>query len=161
MAKKILVAIDGSEPSMKAVRYVGETVLGCKEIEITLFSILPEIPHELYKGLSDELKQMIPGFESKLGSLADIRHLEEGELRKALEEAKGVLVSFGIPEDKIEIKVKRKKEGVARDILREVEKYGYDTIVVGRRGKAGAFFIGSVSTKVVNNARNCAVWVVD
>jgi nucleotide-binding universal stress UspA family protein len=39
---------------------------------------------------------------------------------------------------------------------------GYGTIVVGRRGisKAEQFLFGSVSNKIVQNAKDCTVWVV-
>ena len=39
---------------------------------------------------------------------------------------------------------------------------GYDVVVLGRRGISGVreFFFGSVSSKIVNHARDCTVWVV-
>ncbi|RKX63441.1 MAG: universal stress protein, partial [Thermodesulfobacteriota bacterium] len=83
------------------------------------------------------------------------------KIKETLEQAKEMLQKSSIPEDNIEIAVRRKKEGIARDILRELEKGAYDTIVVGRRGVSGAFFFGSVSDKIVKYARNCAVWVID
>ena len=43
MAKKILVAMDASEHAMKAAGYVAETLKGCKDVKITLFSVIPEV----------------------------------------------------------------------------------------------------------------------
>ena len=37
MAKKILVAMDASEHAMKAVRYVAETLKGCKDVKLHYF----------------------------------------------------------------------------------------------------------------------------
>ncbi|HDD35196.1 MAG TPA: universal stress protein [Candidatus Desulfofervidus auxilii] len=161
MAKKILVAIDGSEPSMKAVRYVGETVKGCKDVKIVLFSVLPEMPKGLDELLGTDYVSVVPHIKERLGDLGQLRLRQEEEMKKALENAKEVLKSAGIPEKNIEIAVRRKKEGIAKDILREVESGHYDTIVVGRRGISGAFFFGSVSDKVIKYAHNCAVWVID
>jgi nucleotide-binding universal stress UspA family protein len=49
------------------------------------------------------------------------------------------------------------------DILRIREEGNYDTVVIGRRGvsKAEEFLFGSVSTKVVQSAADCTVWVVN
>jgi nucleotide-binding universal stress UspA family protein len=46
--------------------------------------------------------------------------------------------------------------------LAELETAGYGTIVVGRQGlsRKEEFLFGSVSSKIVSHARNCAVWVV-
>jgi len=53
--------------------------------------------------------------------------------------------------------------GIARDILKEAKEGQYDTIAIGRRGISAtrAFLFGSVSSKVVQFAKNCTVWVVE
>jgi len=161
MAKKILVAMDASEHAMKAARYVAETLKGCKDVKITLFSVIPEISSAFKTLVGTDFASIIPDFEKKLGGLATLRHKQEAKIEEILKQAQKILEDIGIPAENIEIAVRRKKEGIARDILRELERENYDTIVVGRRGVSGAFFFGSVSDKVVKYARNCAVWVVD
>jgi len=161
MAKKILVAMDASEHAMKAARYVAETLKGCKDVKITLFSVIPEISSAFKTLVGTDFASIIPDFEKKLGGLATLRHKQEAKIEEILKQAKKILEDTGIPAKNIEIAVRRKKEGIARDILRELERENYDTIVVGRRGVSGAFFFGSVSDKVVKYARNCAVWVID
>jgi len=161
MAKKILVAMDASEHAMKAARYVAETLKGCKDVKITLFSVIPEISSAFKTLVGTDFASIIPDFEKKLGGLATLRHKQEAKIEEILKQAQKILEDTGIPAKNIEIAVRRKKEGIARDILRELERENYDTIVVGRRGVSGAFFFGSVSDKVVKYARNCAVWVID
>jgi nucleotide-binding universal stress UspA family protein len=53
--------------------------------------------------------------------------------------------------------------GVARDILNELEEGAYGTVIIGRRGisKAEQFLLGSVSNKIIQNAKNCSVWIID
>jgi nucleotide-binding universal stress UspA family protein len=50
----------------------------------------------------------------------------------------------------------------ASDILDEAQNNGYGTIVMGRRGLSGVkeFFMGSVSSKVLQNCTGMAAWVV-
>ncbi len=161
MAQKILLAVDGSEASMKAVRYVGETLVGCKEIKIVLFSVLPELPKGLADILSGDFAKKAIGLSQAVEYIESLRFQKEKELKEAQEKAKKILINSGISEENVEMKLTRKKEGIARDIIREVETGDYDTVVVGRRGMGRAFFMGSVSTKIVNNLRNCTIWVVD
>jgi len=53
--------------------------------------------------------------------------------------------------------------GIARDIIAEAGKGKYDTIVVGRRGLSAtaSFVLGSVSNKIVQNIKDCTVWIVE
>ncbi len=59
-------------------------------------------------------------------------------------------------------KFKTKYYDVAEDILREAQVSGVNTIVMGRRGMgtAKSLLLGSVTHKVVQNSRGCAVTIV-
>ena len=52
---------------------------------------------------------------------------------------------------------------LAECILAERKDAKCSTIVVGRQGlsRSEEFLFGSVSSKIVNHARNCTVWVVE
>lgn len=158
MSQKILIAMDESDYSMKAVRYVADTV-NPKVVEITLFSVLPEAPGT---GLEKE-PSLHPVFASKM---LELKGLTE-EKRKIMESVTGsantILKEAGIPAKKINVKIQVKKVGIARDIILEAQEGRYNTVVVGRRGVSGIkeFVLGSISNKVIHFARNCTVWVVD
>jgi len=53
-------------------------------------------------------------------------------------------------------------QSIALEILDYARAGDYGTVAVGRRGvsKAEEFLFGSVSSKIVHNAKNCTVWVV-
>ena len=55
-----------------------------------------------------------------------------------------------------------RKKGIARDIIDEARN-GYDTVVMGKRGLSGIkeFFLGSVSQKVLNGAKDVSVLLVN
>ena len=78
-----------------------------------------------------------------------------------MEEARKLFLQAGFQEKNIITKMDSKKKGVARDILEEAQS-GYDTIVMGRRGLSGIaeFFIGSISQKVLHNAKDVSVILV-
>jgi len=59
--------------------------------------------------------------------------------------------------------VKRRKFGVAEDIVREAVAMGARTIVMGRRGLGAAqsLTLGSITNKVVQNSQGRAVIIVE
>ena len=55
----------------------------------------------------------------------------------------------------------RQKDGIARDIVSEGGR-GYDLIIMGRKGISGVkdFFLGSITQKVINMAKDLSVLIV-
>lgn len=158
MSQKILIAMDESDNSMKAVKYVADTV-NPKVVEITLFSVLPEVPGT---GLEKELS-LHPVFASKMTELKGLTEEKRKIMESTAGSARKILEGAGIPSKKINVKIQVKKVGIARDIILELQEGKYNTVVVGRRGVSGIkeFLFGSISNKVIHFARNCTVWVVD
>jgi nucleotide-binding universal stress UspA family protein len=78
------------------------------------------------------------------------------------EEAITILTNSGFSQDRITTKLISGVGSRAGAIVEEAKRGGYGTIVMGRRGisKVEEFFMGRVSNKVINLARNLAVWVV-
>ena len=74
-----------------------------------------------------------------------------------------VLTKAGLKPEQIRSKFVVKAGEIAEAILEEVALGRYDTLIVGRRGlsRVREFFLGSVSTKVVREARGCAICVVE
>ena len=73
-----------------------------------------------------------------------------------------LLQNCGFDKGAIETRIEENISSRALAIRREAEEGDYGTIVVGRRGMSRVkdFFIGRVSSKVLNGAREHAVWVV-
>ena len=161
MKPKILVAVDGSETSVRAVEYVGEIVRGCEGIDITLYYVL-EIPPVFleYGGTEASWKEMQKG-----------RETWEKEKRGKIEAeiftpAKQILKGKGIREDVVKIQTKLAEDAhadVALAILQEVKEGGYGTVVLGKRGISmlKEFMFGSVASKVVHHIEGCTIWIVE
>ena len=152
---KILISVDESEYAKKAVNYVAKTVN--PGVNITLFNVLPAISSKLERELHHPL------FAEKIDELRSVVGEKKKQISALMEECHDILTKSGIPEKNIEVKIKRKEVGIARDIIAEAEGGGYDTVVIGRRGlsAAAAFVLGSVSTKIIQNIKKCTVWVVE
>lgn len=152
---KILVTIDESDYAMKIANYMAAAVNPA--VQITLFSVLPTF------SLTMERQLPRPQPAEKVGEPKEMMYNEKKLTEEMMEKCRAVLTDSGIPGENIETKIVHKKIGVAQDIIMEVEKGNYNTVVVGRRGLSAiaAFVFGSISNKIVHNIKNCTVWVVD
>jgi nucleotide-binding universal stress UspA family protein len=150
MINKILVAVDLSKNSLKAVDYVADIMSCHSGPDITLLNVIREVSEDLVPNREERRRAVEASRQQTLG---------------LMEEASKRLTWRGVPAQQIHLKIQvcDSPVRVAELILLELEKGGYGTVVIGRRGisKREEFLFGSVSNKIVHEARNCAVWVVE
>lgn len=162
MVNKVLIAVDGSRNSLRAVEYAGQVFAPNPEARLLLFQILPAISR---MNLDKEEIKNIDARKVERPDLAGLywRLEDEEEMNQFFAEAKDLLVQAGLKPKQIKSKFGVKKGEIADAILEEVEFGNHDTLILGRRGlsRVREFFLGSVSTKVVREARGCAVCVVE
>lgn len=143
MYEKALVAIDGSAPSYKAVGVSGQLAQAGSIKAITLLYVV-SIPHAVIS--ADGLNvDFIPEYQEKQQKVAyDVMQKAREILGPNLEV--NTLIETGSP---------------AETIVKVVDKYQYDLVIIGNRGlnQLQRLLLGSVSTKVVSAAR-CSVLVV-
>ena len=155
MSAKILIAIDASDTSFKVVRYASRLLRQTDDIKITLFTVLP--------GLSFPDRFLDEAMKRKHQLKAKQYFDQESKRMHALfENAKIPLIEAGINSENITTKFAFVKDGIAQDIIEEIKKGRYDTVIVGRKGlsKIQEFFIGSVSQTLLQYAKDFTVWIV-
>lgn len=140
---KMLVALDASEEAIRVVDYVGSMVEG-SNWKITLFHVIRE-----FEDLTTEAQAE---FRQAERAIVDVFEQSIARLEKA-----------GLKRDLITMKTVAKMPSRAKAIVEEARKGGYGTIAVGRRGlsRVEEFFMGRVSNKVMQLAKEMAVWVVN
>ena len=156
---KYLVAMDGSDEAMRAVEYVG-TILAGSDYAVTLFHVLRsfEFLSLGFEGAFVPSPQvLVDGEELK----AEFQQAEE-DIKTAFNQAQDTLEKAGLRGDQIKSKIVTGATSRAKGIVEQAKKEGYGTIVVGRRGlsRVEEFFMGRVSSKVMQLAKEMAVWVV-
>ncbi len=147
--KKILVAVDTSENSYRAVEYVGEIVGSSPGFHITLFMVVRPPSRDLFP---DDAS-----YQERIKTL-------KGEAKAFLERAEQKLREKGVADENINsLYQDATGTSIAQNILDFQQRGLFGTVVVGRRGvsKAEEFLFGSVSNKIVHYAKNCTVWVVE
>lgn len=159
---KILIAVDESENAARAVDYTGEMMRNGKPEAIMLLCIerFPE-------------RDLFPDEATWKQQCARRRE----ELQGVLVKARATLEAKGVPPEVISERYAPSCDSplgdeaspqcgagpsIAREILKVLKEEGFGTLVVGRRGvsKAEEFLFGSVSNKIIHQAKACTVWVV-
>lgn len=132
--KKILVPIDGSDYSMKALSRAKE-IGTLTKADLTILFVVSDMTNHPYS--------------IDISSIEQLRSEMKAQSVKVVEEAKE---SLGDYEGKVDTLVRT--GNVAYEIIEVSNSGGYDLIVMGSRG-LGRFaktMLGSVSQKVLNNA---------
>ena len=147
---KIMLAVDGSEASLRAVDHLSFMVGGNEKIKITLFHVTPTLKE--YCVINFDEKESDVGQIIARGAKRCIDHFYAHALRRFKE--------AGLLEDQIELKMTRRAMDVGKAILAQAKKGDFGTVVIGTQGLNRAFFMGSVSRYVLDKICDRAVWVV-
>jgi nucleotide-binding universal stress UspA family protein len=147
--KNILIAVDESENARRAVSYVGQLLGGSGDFKVAILHVVPE-PDEDFFPTSEEKKEWTKKRKKKVDIM--------------LEDYRRMLIDAGFGPNRVSARsTMRYCPSMAECILAERDETEYSTIVVGRQGlsRREEFLFGSISSKIVNHARNCTVWVVE
>lgn len=150
---KILVCTDGSEQSRKALEKAADIASGCKVDEIAILHVYDNKPDN-YLFYWDEGSSLN---KEQLDQFQKIREKDKDKRKNILLDALKFFEDKGIKARTIF------KEGhPSHTITKVAEGEGFDMIVIGSRGLGGLnkIFLGSVSSAVVQEARNCSVLTV-
>ncbi len=150
---KILVCTDGSEQSRKALEKAADIASGCRVDEVAILHVYDNKPDSslFYWGEGSSLSK------EQLDQFQKIREKDKDKRKNILLDA---LKFF---EDKgIKVRTIFKEGHPSNTITKVAEGEGFDMIVIGSRGLGGLnkIFLGSVSSAVVQEARNCSVLTV-
>jgi nucleotide-binding universal stress UspA family protein len=151
--QKILIAVDGSDQALAAVRYVGR--LFSKQSQIVLFHVIVEIPEafrDMHVDSSDHSE------EHMLGIWKD--HQEE-IINDFMQKAQTILLDAEVAPEAVSLKVQTMRSGIVRDIINESHQ-NYSALVIGRTGvsKIEEIMMGSVASKLVEVINNIPIIVV-
>ncbi len=159
--KKMLVAIDDSEGSWKAVDYVGQQFAGVDDLKITLFHVLLGLPPQFWDDghfLTEEEKAVRKVVVEKWQS--NQKYILEPLFNRAIEK----LTASGIGREQIETKsISESVDAVAQCILAEAKGAGgYRTLVIGRCGRSVKhFLLGSTASTIINAGAGMTICVVE
>jgi nucleotide-binding universal stress UspA family protein len=145
-----IVAVDGSNSSLRVVDYVIQMVGAHPDFKLTLFHVVPHLRH--YYPITFAVQN--PWLHEILQQEA--KPLMENFYMKARERCKAA----GLKTRQLEIKTSCQSYDISTGILSEVRTGRYGTVVVGRRGESEAFFTGRIAMRLVQKITDQTLWVV-
>jgi nucleotide-binding universal stress UspA family protein len=142
--RKILVAVDGSKPSLDASTYAIE--LAKKNYaELIVLSIVSPIPNSQFE-------------YDNIGRMKEFETIEKKEAEQYIDKVKQKAT-----ENKVSVKtdVLIKYTSVVKEIVEYAENYKVDMIVIGSKGRTGLkkLLLGSIANGVITYS-HCPVLVV-
>ncbi len=147
--RNILLAVDESENSRRAVSYVAQMLGGFQGFKIMLLHVI-QPPEEDYFATEEEKGAYYQEYKKNIG--------------QKLDEYRQILIDSGFTASDISIhSPERYCPSMGECILSEQSQAKFSTIVIGRKGlsRKEEFLFGSVSDKIVKHANDCTVWVVE
>ena len=150
-SKNVLVCVDNSENALRAVEHVGFMLSGT-DCHITIFHTMRHLSRFVPMQVLEEAEDLEKLWRNKAGE----------EIAPYIKKAREILLKAGLSEKQITTKVTEGSRSSADDILKEAQDNDHGTIVMGRRGLSAVkeFFMGSVTTSVLNRAVSLAIWIV-
>jgi len=141
--KKILLAVDGSDRSFETVRYVTK-IPPFHQMQVVLLYVYRGVPQN-YSDLGKA-----PQFKESVRSARAWEAQQKEALKEHSKKVTQILLDAGFPKEAVSVKIRHRKKGIARDIIKEAHE-GYDFVVVGRKstGKIKEIALGSVAAKLV------------
>jgi nucleotide-binding universal stress UspA family protein len=149
-SSKVMVAVDGSENSIKAIGFLCFILEENPKITYTLYHISQDERTkyaELYGKMEAELDEFVEKSHKRL-------------IDRFSEQAYQQFQAIGVPERQVEMVTARPSLKTGQMILDEAQRGGYGTVVIGRRGLGRAHFFGSSSRFVAERLKNRALWLV-
>ena len=150
VSMKIMVAVDGSENSLRDVEHLIHMVGAHPDLQLTLFHVLPHLRH--YYSVN---------FEIENPQLQEVLEREDKRRMEAFyEEACQRFKTAGIEKSQIRLKTSAGSHDISTAILAEAKTGQYGTVVMGRRGERDAFFTGRIAMRLVQKVTDQTLWVV-
>jgi nucleotide-binding universal stress UspA family protein len=146
--RNILLAVDDSENSGRAVDYVAYLLGGLAGFRVTLLHVIPEPEEDFFSGPAEK-ERWLENYRSRMQAV--------------LEGYRRVLCDAGFAPEGVAVRLRQRHcPSMAECILSETGAGDFGTIVVGRQGisRKEEFLFGSISSKIVSHARSYSVWVV-
>ena len=149
--KHVLLAIDNSQYAMRAVEHAAFMLAGT-DVNITIFHSKRDVRRFVPYAVLNEFPEVQKFWRRKSGEV----------IVPFMQKAKDRLLAAGCDKRRIVVKAVDGSRQPAADILTEAESSRAGTIMMGLRGYSAVadYKMGSVTRKVLNQARDMAVSIV-
>jgi len=152
-SQDVLVTIVGADISRRVMDHTVKYFAHLKESRFTFFHVIPPIPPQLHTSAYWDYVRDLNEEERQEDMVRQRKDYSE-KARSIAEEGKERLIDAGVPRQNIAVKFQGQHEGIARDILTELEEGNHGVLLLGRKGfkDISQFGLGSKANKLLHAA---------
>ncbi len=155
----VLVTLVGAPISRRVMDYTIRYFSHLKESRFTFYHVVPPLPPQCwdYGCIIDK-----DGFEEQQEKISQWLKEETNKVTQIAEEGRQRLLKAGVSDQNIVLKIEPQEQGIARDILNELEAGDYGVLVLGRKGSKNIkeFELGSKANKLLHLAHTLVTCMV-
>ena len=161
-SRDLLVTVAGAEISHRIVEHTVRYFCHLRESRFTLFHVIPPLAPQLHTSSHWEIISDLSGGEQQENMARRMKEYLD-KAKSIAQEGKERLIFAGIPEENVVVEFQTQKEGIARDILKELEEGNHGILLLGRKGTKdiSQFGLGSKADKLLHAAHALMVCLVN
>ncbi len=164
MQTRIQVGVDGSDPALAAVSYVGSIAARVPTVHVRLVHVTPPVPHSLHeRGFTYEpLDGQVP--ERFVDQVEVWKGHQQKRAKLVVEQAREALRRAGVPAQRVAATIEQgERQHPSRELRVTAQRDGYDTLVIGRRGVAmwREFAFGGTTEALLRYPIGLHLWVIE
>lgn len=162
LSHDVLVTVVGADISRRVMEHAVRYFSHLTDSRFTIFHVIPPVPPQVYQSSYWVYEPPLNEEESQENMALWMKEYAN-KAKEIANEGKEKLIKAGIPEQNVTVKFQSQTEGIARDILAELEKGKYGVLVLGRKGfkDISQFGLGSKANKLVHAARALCICLVN
>jgi nucleotide-binding universal stress UspA family protein len=159
-SEKVLIGLEDHPEALSLVKYAAEWLAPVPNLQFNLFHLMPPQPPTFWDDghilNAEEQKQ-------RESQREQWRQSWVARMEKILDEGRNLLVSKGVPAAKVATRIKTIEQGIAQDLLNEIEANAYQVVVIGKKSfrQAKPFNLGSHANKVLFGVKQSILVIVD
>ena len=158
--RKALIALEGVPESRELSAYTAELIAPCTDFKFTFLHLMPPVPPTFWDDghILGNTEQ-----QSRQGRIDKWKTEWRNKVEKHMGEAREMLLKKGVGEERVQTLILPAREGVARDILNEIEEHKFHVVVIGKKSfhERKPFLMGSHAARVLQNAKATILCLVD
>jgi nucleotide-binding universal stress UspA family protein len=157
---KVLVAMEGIPDSRALTYYTAEVLASLPHLRFTFLHLMPPVPPTFW----DDGHILAPSEQKDRNSRVERWRSDwMQQVQQFMSEARSSMVERGVPESNVETLVLQTKEGVARDLLNEIDQHKFQMVIMGKKSfrERKPFLLGSHANKILQNVKGVILCLVD
>ena len=156
----VLIAMEGAPESRALSEYAADFFVPCQGLNYSFVHIIPPLPPEFWDDghILNESEQ-----EQRRARIEKWRAEWTGVVERFMAEGRTLLTERGADPQKVETLVLPTREGIARDLLSEIEAHKFRIVVMGRKSfrEKKPFLLGSHASKILQNSKGVILCLVN